>query len=78
MPQPSNGGIKDYTASISGTNKDNQQTVSKQDKRVEGFVMFMLFCSLGLNIYLGWISRGFYVRYNELADELRETFTATM
>ena len=45
---------------------------------LDGPMFFMLLCSLALNIYLGWISRGFYVRYNELADELRETFTATM
>lgn len=85
LPRPTTGGIKDYTASMPGVNANqplganaNKTTAQRQDKRVEGFVMFMLFCSLGLNIYLGWISRGFYVRYNELADELRETFTATM
>ena len=84
-PRRSAGGIKDYAASLPGTNlnqtsgaNENQVNATKQDRRVEGFVMFMLFCSLGLNIYLFWISRGFYVRYNELADELRETFTASM
>ena len=39
---------------------------------------FMMLCSLGLNIYLGWIARSFYGRYEELADELRETFTTTV
>jgi hypothetical protein len=38
----------------------------------------MLLCSVGLNLYLWAISRGFYSRYQELADELRETFTATV
>lgn len=42
--------------------------------RFNGFLYFMLLSSIGLNIYLGWISRGFYVRYRELADELRESF----
>lgn len=42
------------------------------------FLLFMLLCSIGLNVYLGLIARSFYMRYAELADELRETFTATM
>ncbi len=51
---------------------------NRNEEKTEGIIYFMLLFSLGLNVYLGWISRGFYVRYNELADELRETFTATM
>jgi hypothetical protein len=43
--------------------------------RKNAFLFFWLLCSIGLNIYLGWISRGFYVRYRELAEELRETFS---
>lgn len=39
---------------------------------------FMMLCSLGLNIYLGWIARSFFGRYEELADELRETFTSSV
>ncbi|MDB4460264.1 hypothetical protein N9048_00895 [bacterium] len=39
------------------------------------FIYVMLLISLGLNVYLVMISRGFYVRYGELAAELRETFT---
>ncbi len=42
------------------------------------FLWFMLLFSVGLNFYLGWISRSFYVRYSELADELRETFSSTL
>ncbi len=47
-------------------------------RQTTGMLWFMMLCSLGLNVYLGWIARGFYVRYEELADELRETFTSTM
>ena len=43
--------------------------------RFNTFLWFLLFCSVGLNIYLGWIARGFYARYHELGDELRESFT---
>ena len=45
-------------------------------RRTHGFLWFMLLSALGLNVYLGWISRGFYVRYGELADELKETFSS--
>ena len=47
-------------------------------KKTNGFLLFMLLCSVGINVYLGLVSRNFYTRYAELADELRETFTATM
>ena len=69
-PQPTNGGVRDLSASIAGKNEI--------DTTMSAVLFFMLMTSLGLNIYLGWLTRGFYVRYNELADELRETFTATM
>jgi len=42
------------------------------------FLWFLLLFSIGLNFYLGWISRSFYVRYIELADELRDTFTSSV
>jgi hypothetical protein len=45
--------------------------------KTNGFLWFMLLCSIGLNVYLSWIARGFYMRYAELAEELRETFTST-
>ena len=46
--------------------------------KTNGLLWFSLFCAIGLNVYLGWISRGFYVRYGELADELKETFSASL
>ncbi len=49
-----------------------------QANRYNGVLWFMLFCSIGLNVYLAWISRGFYVRYRELADELRESFSSAI
>jgi hypothetical protein len=50
-------------------------SATRTDKRTLVYMFMLLLCSIGLNIYLGWISRGFYVRYHELAEELRETFT---
>ena len=63
--------------------KDNSKLLAKvekmeQLKKTNGFLWFMLLCAIGLSIYLSWIARGFYVRYAELADELRETFTSTL
>ncbi|MDG2014808.1 MAG: hypothetical protein P8J33_14975 [Pirellulaceae bacterium] len=46
-----------------------------QLNQFNSFLYFLLLCSIGLNIYLGWISRGFYARYRDLADELRDTFS---
>jgi hypothetical protein len=47
-----------------------------QNRRMQ-LLYFMLFASIGLNFYLGWLARSFYSRYEDLADELRETFTAS-
>jgi hypothetical protein len=43
--------------------------------QINGMMYFLFLCSIGLNIYLGWIARGFYVRYRELAEELRASFS---
>ncbi len=85
VTNPSSG-INKFAAAIPGqTNKNNLTAANlnkgndiTRDDRVDGFVLFLLLCSLGLNMYLAFISRGFYVRYHELADELRETFSATL
>ncbi len=62
--------------SVSAFRDVTQPTAALEDaNRKNAFLFFWLLCSIGLNIYLGWISRGFYVRYRELADELRETFS---
>jgi hypothetical protein len=50
---------------------------NREMSRTVNFVFFLLFCSIGLCAYLSWIARGFYARYAELADELRETLTGS-
>ncbi len=58
---------------------DNQPLAdAKRIRRQNSALWFIMLCSVGLNFYLSWIARGFYMRYDELADEIRETFTATM
>ncbi len=39
-------------------------------------VGLLLFGSVGLNLYLGWITRGIYGRYQILRDQMRSTRTA--
>lgn len=52
----------------------NHQTLLERQNML---LWLFLAASIGLNIYLSMIARGLYVRYGDLADELRETFTAT-
>ena len=83
-------GMRHYQTSIPSAKKDTNVQVGSEAKdptllaeneihaeKVSRFMFFMLMFSLGLNLYLAWIARGFYFRYNELADELRETFTSS-
>lgn len=52
---------------------------SKADRgREMGAVYLLLLASLGLNAYLGLLCRSFYFRYNDLSEELRETFTTSV
>ncbi len=60
-----------YSSALLGAS----DAATRADNRTLSYLFMMLLCSIGLNVYLGWISRGFYVRYHELAAELRETFT---
>ena len=57
----------------------NQQPVSSgaSDKLVRA-LWFIALLSIGMNMYLALLARSFYSRYNELADELRETFTSSV
>jgi hypothetical protein len=80
-------GLEGLQASVSGPGhlggqhgghhlgKDPDREV-RNEKNV-GVLYSLLIGSLGLNLYLAWISRSFYTRYGELADELRETFAST-
>ena len=67
-----------YVAAHDGTHGLDGRSPVSQLNQFNSFLYFLLLCSIGLNIYLGWILRGFYVRYRELADELRDTFSTAM
>ncbi len=45
--------------------------------KFNGFLLFLFFTFFAISLYLGWLAQSFYGQYGELADELRETFTAT-
>jgi len=60
-------------------NNFGQQTaaVGASEKLVRA-LWFIALLSIAMNMYLALLARSFYGRYNELADELRETFTASI
>lgn len=45
--------------------------------KFNGFLLFLFITFFALSLYLGWLAQSFYGQYGELADELRDTFTAT-
>ena len=63
----------DRSKSNVGGVPEKSNTASKSNWELLMFLMLIF--SVGLNLYLWALSRGFYLRYHELADELRETFT---
>lgn len=87
-PRPSSGIPTFSIPAPQQTSETTRRSVRSGDTRViadadriqkqNAALWFIMLCSVGLNFYLAWIARGFYVRYEELADELRETFTSTM
>ena len=68
------------TVQVTETTSENNGEPSPmaQLNQFNSFLYFLLLCSIGLNLYLGWISRGFYGRYRELADELRDAFSTSV
>ena len=72
VPTPTN---KPPTLEIGGPGKilDPNDPATRTNQAL----WFIMLCSVGLNFYLSWIARGFYVRYEELADEIRDTFTTS-
>ena len=60
--------------------KGEVAAISAAKTRVDkfnGFLLFLFITFFALSLYLGWLAQSFYGQYGELADELRETFTAT-
>lgn len=53
-------------------------TATRSSNKLEQALWLVALLSIGMNLYLALLARSFYSRYNELADELRETFTASI
>ena len=54
---------------------DQTAANGNSDGRMLRLMWLLLLISLGANFYLAMLSRSFYTQYEELADELRETFS---
>lgn len=54
-----------------------QSADGASDGRMLRLMWLLLLISLGANVYLAMLSRSFYTQYEELADELRETFSTS-
>ena len=67
--------VNNVSSNVANPPGANENKVGNSPTGSTFFIYVMLLISLGLNVYLVMISRGFYVRYGELAAELRETFT---
>ncbi len=89
-PRPTNK-LLPFAVAVTDANDSTSPTVNSMPQTIDQKILadneltqrqnralwFIMLCSVGLNFYLSWISRGFYVRYEELAEEIRESFTAT-
>ena len=60
-----------------GSSYGNEPTTGAGDSRMLRLMWLLLLISLGANVYLAMLSRSFYTQYEELADELRETFSTS-
>ncbi|MEM9413254.1 MAG: hypothetical protein AAGA30_19245, partial [Planctomycetota bacterium] len=67
----------DQNANLPVVSDERLLAEAERAKRNHQVLWFIMLCSVGLNFYLALIARSFYVRYEELADELRDTFTST-
>jgi hypothetical protein len=70
------GTTKNPSGALSGNKTLNGQNPDVP-WRTDFFLWFMLLISVALNFYLIILCRSLYVRYSDLADELREMFSAT-
>jgi hypothetical protein len=63
---------------LAGGNEQPQTAMNTQDySKTLMALLFLLFGSIGLNLYLGWLCRSWYVQYGYLSEELREMFSAS-
>ena len=61
-----------------GNQGSQQYVASGSSDKLARALWFVTLMSIGFNFYLALLARSFYSRYNELADELRETFSTSI
>ena len=61
-----------------GNQGPQQYASSGSSDKLARALWFVTLMSIGFNFYLALLARSFYSRYNELADELRETFSTSI
>ncbi len=61
-----------------GVDLGQQSSSGGASEKLVRALWFIALLSIGMNMYLALLARSFYSRYNELADELRETFTSSV
>jgi len=76
-PAPNSGQSRMTHDRKDRSNQDTAATSARKRSSWDLLMLLMLLASVALNLYLWAVSRGFYMRYQELADELRETFAVT-
>lgn len=72
------GGGFDLNENSANNTNEKDVTRKSSNNPTDMMLFILLLMSVALNLYLWWLSRTFHSRYQELADELRETFTATV
>ena len=61
-----------------GDQRSRQNVSNGTSDKLARALWFVTLMSIGFNFYLALLARSFYSRYNELADELRETFSTSI
>ena len=73
-----NGGVADMSMRAGRQDLGQQSASTGASDKLVRALWFIALLSIGMNMYLALLARSFYSRYNELADELRETFTSSV
>ena len=76
-PMNINGFGQNRQRNRGGSSFGSKPTSGAGDGRMLRLMWLLLLISLGVNFYLALLSRSFYTQYEELADELRETFSTS-
>ena len=70
--------INGISATTTGTATLVEENIKPQESGSSSILLWLiLLAAIGLNVYLGLIARGLYLRYDDLSQELKETFSSS-